>query len=138
VNFVTGLSAQDVTAMTAGGEPCEDAAQLVVSFGNGAIGSVHASWLARPAPDMSLTIFGRDGTLHFDVRSPLTLRPAEGAKEQIELPTVDADPFDDFARVVSGSEARGPAASGAEARAAIAIVDAAYASARSRKTVEVG
>ncbi len=137
VNFVTGLDARAVTAMTAGNEPCEDAAQLVVSFGNGAIGSVHASWLARPAPDMSLTIFGTDGTLHFDVRTPLTFRPADGKKEQIELPDVTANPFDDFARVVSGEEPVGPAASGEEARNAIAIVDAAYASAQSGKTVEV-
>jgi UDP-N-acetylglucosamine 3-dehydrogenase len=137
VNFVTGLRAGEVTAMVSGHEPCEDAAQLVLSFDNGAIGSVHASWLARPAPDMSLTIFGTDGTLHFDVRTPLTLRPADGKKEQIELPDVTANPFDDFARVVSGEEPVGPAASGEEARNAIAIVDAAYASAQSGKTVEV-
>ena len=137
VNFVTGLEARDVTAMMSGNDPCEDAAQLVVSFDNGAIGSIHASWVARPAPDMSLTIFGTEGTLHFDIRTPLTFRPADGKKEQIELPAVTATPFDDFARVASGEPAVGPAASGEEARAAIAIVDAAYGSARSRKTVEV-
>jgi predicted dehydrogenase len=137
VNFVTGLRAREVTAMTSGSDPCEDAAQLVIGFGNGAIGSVHASWVARPAPDMSLTIFGADGTLHFDIRTPLTLRPADGKKEEIELPKVTANPFDDFARVVSGDLPAGPAASGEEARDAIAIVDAAYASAQSGKTTEV-
>jgi UDP-N-acetylglucosamine 3-dehydrogenase len=137
VNFVTGLDAREVTAMMAGNDPCEDAAQLVVSFDNNAIGSVHASWVARPAPDMSLTIFGSDGTLHFDVRTPLTFRPADGKKEQIELPTVNATPFDDFARIASGEAAVGPAASGEEARKAIAIVDAAYESARSGDRVKV-
>lgn len=137
VNFVTGLDAREVTAMVSGTDPCEDAAQLVVSFGDGAIGSVHASWRARPAPDLSLTVFGTDGTLHFDVRTPLTFRPADGKKEQIELPAVDANPFDDFARIASGEAALGPAAPGEEARAAIAIVDAAYASARSGRRIEV-
>ncbi len=147
VNFVTGLDAREVTAMMfhAGGtpapprgnDPCEDAAQLVVRFGNGAIGSIHASWVARPAPDMSLTIFGTEGTLHFDIRTPLTFRPADGKKEQIELPTVEATPFDDFARLASGEEPAGPSASGEEARAAIAIVDAAYTSARSGRNSEV-
>ena len=137
VGFVTGLDAKEVTAMTFGTDPCETAAQLVVAFGNGSIGSIHASWVARPAPDLALTIFGTDGTLHFDVRTPLTLRPADGKKEQIELPAVEADPFDDFARAVGGEATRGPAATGDEARAAIAIVDAAYASARSGRKVEV-
>jgi predicted dehydrogenase len=137
VNFVTGLKARAVTAMVSGNDPCEDAAQLVASFGNGAIGSVHASWRARPAPDLSLTVFGTDGTLHFDVRTPLTLRPADGKKEEIELPKVDANPFDDFARTIAGEGPRGPAATGEEARAAIAIVDAAYASASGGKRVEV-
>jgi predicted dehydrogenase len=137
VNFVTRLEAKEVTAMTSGTGECEDAAQLALAFGNGAIGSIHASWVARPAPDMSLTIFGEEGTLHFDTRSPLTWRPADGKKEQIELPDVTANPFDDFVRVVAGDAPAGPAAPGAEARDAIAIVSAAYESASSGKTVEV-
>jgi UDP-N-acetylglucosamine 3-dehydrogenase len=137
VHFVTGLTGREVAAMTFGEEPCEDAAHLVVRYTNGAVGTISASWVARPAPDMSLTIFGREGTLHFDVRSPLTFRSASGEKEEIELPEVTANPFDDFARVVSGQEALGPAASGDEGRAALAVVDAAYASARAGKTVAV-
>ena len=137
VNFVTRLEAREVTAMTFGDDPCEDAAQLVLSFDNGAIGSVHASWVARPAPDLSLTVFGREGTLHFDVRTPLSFRPADGKKDVIGLPTVDATPFDDFARIVSGELPLGPTATGEEARAAIAIVDAAYESARSGARTKV-
>ena len=137
VGFVTGLEGREVTAMTFGEEPCEDAAHVVVRFSNGAVGTINASWVARPAPDMFLTIFGTEGTLHFDVRSPLTLRSAAGEKEQIELPEVTADPFDDFARVLEGHQPLGPVATGAEGRAALAIVDAAYTSADSGKTVKV-
>jgi predicted dehydrogenase len=137
VHFVTRLEAREVTAMVSGADPCETAAQVIASFGNGAIGTIHASWVAKPAPDLSLTIFGTEGTLHFDVRTPLTFRPANGKKDEITLPAVDANPFDDFARAIVGQPPRGPAATGAEARAAIAIVDAAYASVRSGERVEV-
>jgi predicted dehydrogenase len=137
VGHVTGLDARDVSAMTSGAHDVEDAAQLVVRFENGATGSVHASWVARPAPDMMLTIFGTNGTLHFDAKSPLTFRPAEGDKEQIEMPNVASDPYADFVRAVRGERVEGPLASGAEGRAALAIVCAAYESATSGKTVEV-
>lgn len=137
VQFVTGLEGREVVAMTYGDEPCEDAAHLVVRYSNGAVGTINASWVARPAPDMSLTIFGAEGTLHFDVRSPMTFRSATGEKEHIEPPEVTANPFDDFARVLSGKESLGPVASGEEGRAALAIVDAAYRSARDGRTAEV-
>jgi predicted dehydrogenase len=137
VNFVTGSSGREVTGMTFGNEPAEDAAQIVVRYSNGALGQIHASWVSRPAPDMSLTIFGTEGMLHFDARTPLTLRPADGGKEEIALPDVQANPFDDFARTVGGEEPLGDAASGEEGRAAIAIVDAAYESARTGRRTEV-
>lgn len=139
VLYVTGLEAAEVSAMTmgAGKDAVEDAAHVLVRFDGGAIGSVHASWVARPAPDIQLTIFGTAGTLHFDPRSPLTLRRADGSKQEIELPAVDANPVSDFARAVAGLGPRGPAATGADGRAALAIACAAYASASTGHRAEV-
>jgi UDP-N-acetylglucosamine 3-dehydrogenase len=137
VRFVTGLEALEVSAMTFGSEAVEDAAQVIVRYEGGAVGSVHASWVARPAPDMSLSIFGTEGTLQFDARTPLTFRPATGDKEKIELPSVDSSPYLDFVSDVLRQPVRGPAATGVDGRAALAIVCAAYESARTGDTVEV-
>jgi predicted dehydrogenase len=137
VRYVTGLEASEVGAMTLGDGAVEDAAQVLVRFDTGAVGSVHASWVATPAPDLQLTIFGTDGTLHFDPRSPLTLRRSDGTKEQIELPDVSASPFSEFVRAIAGTPLEGPAATGADGRAALAIVRAAYDAARTGQTTKV-
>jgi predicted dehydrogenase len=137
VRFVTGLEAHEVSAMTMGAEPAEDAAQLVVRYDNGVIGSVHASWVAHPAPDMMLTILGTNGTMHFDARRGLSMRNTSGEKIEIEMPEVPGSPFEDFVRAANGEAPLGPAATGEDGRAALAIVCAAYESAQSGKTVEV-
>ena len=137
VRYVTGLEAESVSAMTFGGESTEDAAQVIVGFAGGAVGSIHASWVARPAPDMMLTVFGREGTLHFDTRTPLTFRPAMGDSEKVALPKVDTSPYLDFVRAATGAAPEGPFATGEDGRAALAIIEAAYESARARKTVGV-
>ena len=136
VRFVTGLEAEEVTAVTLGPEPAEDAAQVAIKFKDGAIGSLHASWVARPAPDFGLTVFGTEGSLHADARAPLKLRPANGKSEELELPTDVSNPFADFIAAVRG-EATVQPATGADGRAALAIVCAAYQSARTGKTVKV-
>ncbi len=137
VRFVAGLEAVEVSAMTMGAHPAEDAAHVIVRYGNGAVGTINASWVARPTPDMSLAIFGTQGTLHFDARKGLEAHDATGDKIDIELPEVPGDPFDDFVRTVSGEEPLGPAATGEDGRAALAIVCASYASAKSGRIVEV-
>lgn len=137
VRYLTGLEGAEVGAMTFGARDVEDAAQLVVRYDTGVIGTVHASWVARPAPDMSLVVFGTEGTLSFDARSPLTFAPETGDREKLELPKVSASPYSDFVRAVGGSSVEGPAASGEDGRAALAIVEAAYAAAKSGKTVAV-
>ncbi|MEX0874852.1 MAG: Gfo/Idh/MocA family oxidoreductase [Actinomycetota bacterium] len=136
LRFVTGLDATEVTAVTLGEEPAEDAAQVAIRFSDGAIGSVHASWVARPAPDFGLTVFGHQGTMHVDARSPLTFRPAEGDSEKVELPGDVSSPFDDFVRAIRGEPSAQPATAD-DGRAALAIVCAAYESARTRKTVSL-
>jgi predicted dehydrogenase len=146
VRFVTGLDASEVSAMTMGPGgsgvspdsigPAEDAAQVLIRFRDGAIGSLHASWVARPAPDFGLTVFGTQGTLHVDARSPLTLRPETGDAQKLELPAEVSNPFQDWIKAIHGQPVSQPA-TGGDGRAALAIVCAAYESARTGKTVSL-
>src|SRR4029078_3024834 len=96
VRFVTGLEAREVAALLFGNEAVEDAAQLTMKFDNGAVGSLHASWVARPAPDLSLTIFGTDGTIHMDARTPPKFRGADGSKADISVGPAGSSPYEDF------------------------------------------
>ena len=113
----------------------EQAAQVVLRFGGGAIGSLHASWAARPGPDHQLTVFGTDGTLHLDGRTPLTFVPAGGGKpEPVDLEPA-ASPYAAFADAVAGGVP--PPVTGEDGRAAVAVVEAAYQSARSGSFVAV-
>jgi predicted dehydrogenase len=116
-------------------EGVDDVAQLLLRFSGGALGTLHASWAARPAPDHQLTVFGTDGRLHLDSRTPLTLAPAVGDPEVVALPDRADSPFAAFARAVDHGEA--PAVTGVDGRAAVAIACAAYASASSGRFVTV-
>ncbi len=139
VRYVTGLNVAEVSAMTSGDGPAEDAAQVLLRFDNGATGVLHASWVARPAPDFSLMVFGTEGTLRVDASRPPSLRTASGEKEDLELPSVETNVCADFVRAINGESIPGPAvpASASEGRAAVAVVAAAYESARTGRTVAV-
>jgi predicted dehydrogenase len=139
VRYVTGLEVDEVAAMTFGTEAVEDAGHVIMRFEGGAIGYVNASWVARPAPDFALAVFGTEGTLRLDASRPPSFRSASGEKEELEIPASISSPYEDFVRAVRGGQAPGPAspASGADGRAAVAIVSAAYESARTGKAVAV-
>ncbi|MGH2760027.1 MAG: Gfo/Idh/MocA family protein [Actinomycetota bacterium] len=137
--YVTGLDITEVSAMTSGDGGVEDAAQVLLRFDNGSTGVLHASWVARPAPDFGLMVFGTQGTLRVDATRPPSLRKASGEKEDLELPSVETNVCSDFVRAIDGDAIPGPAepASGSEGRTAVAVVAAAYESARSGRTTEV-
>jgi predicted dehydrogenase len=137
VRYITGLEAENVLAMTQGGDQVEDAAQVVVRFRGGALGTISASWIVRPAPDLAVTIFGTGGILHFDARTPLMFRSAHGEKDEIPLPQLSANPYTDFVAAIEGQPLAVKAATGTDGRAALAIVTAAYESATSGQTVDV-
>jgi len=137
VRFVTGLETTHVNAMLFGNEAVEDAAHVTMRFETGAVCSLHASWVARPAPDFSLTVFGTDGTLHLDARAPLTFRGADGTKSEIDLPGAVSSPYEDFVLAASGGTPRGMPATAIDGRAAVAIVSAAYEAAATGRTTEV-
>jgi predicted dehydrogenase len=133
---VTGDDVVDVVATVhAPAGSVDDDAHVVVRFAGGARGTFHASWLSRSGPDHVLTVIGTEGTLHLDSRTPLTLL-REGAKPApVALPEHAANPCALFVRAMTGEAA--PAISAHDGRAALAIVCAAYDSARSGAFVAV-
>ena len=136
VRYVTAQSISTVVAEINGmAGDVETDAQLVVRLSRGAIGTVHASWSSRPGPDHQLTIIGTSGTLHLDSRTPLTLFTPDGERERVELPTAVSSPLGEFLAAVRGE--RAPSVTAADGRAAVAVVEAAYRSARDGCRVEV-
>lgn len=133
---VLGDDVTEVGAMIAG-EPGRNelAGQLVLRFAGGAVGSLHASWSARPGPDHQLTIFGTDGTLHLDASTPLTFRPATGEARKVDLPDDTPDLFADF--VAACTEGSPPSVTATDARDALAIICGAYESARTGRIVHL-
>lgn len=117
------------------GSAVERVAQLVLRTGGGALGTLHASWSAKPAPDHQLTIFGTDARLHLDGRTPLTLSGASGGHERVEAAAPTDSPYAAFARAVAGE--RPAVIDGSDGRAAVAVACAAYEAARSGRTVTV-
>jgi predicted dehydrogenase len=129
VRYVTGDDIVGVSAvLNDDGGDVETDAQLLVRLRRGAIGTVHASWSSRPGPDHQLTIVGTEGTLHLDARTALTLFPVDGERERLEMPSTTSTPLDEFLAAVRGQ--RAPSVTAADGRAAVAVVEAAYRSAR--------
>ena len=139
VDLVRAVTGDDVTHVSAvlhgqAGD-VETDAQLLVRLRAGAIGSIHASWSARPGPDHQLTMVGTEGTLHLDSRTPLTLMTAPGDRSRIDLADQTTSPLDELLAAVRGE--RAPAVDATDGRAAVAVVEAAYRSAASGELVEV-
>jgi predicted dehydrogenase len=125
---VTGNDIASVAAVCNGRRgDVETDAQLLARLANGAIGSVHASWSSSSGPDHQLTVIGTDATLHLDSHTPLTRLGSDGARERIELPDATGSPLDELIAAIRGE--RAPSVTGADGRAAVAVVEAAYNSA---------
>ena len=139
VDLVRAVTGDDVTQVSAvlNGQTgdVETDAQLVVRTRAGAIGSIHASWSARPGPDHQLTVVGTEGTLHLDSRTPLTLMTASGERSRVELPDQTSSPLHELLAAVRGE--RAPAVTAADGRAAVAVVEAAYRAAATGELAEV-
>jgi predicted dehydrogenase len=138
VRYVTADDITDVNALLTAspvgdGSGVEADAQLLVRLGRGAIGTIHASWSSRPGPDHQLTIIGTEGTLHLDSRTALTLLPMSGDRERVALPEQTSSPLDEFLAAVRGE--RAPSVTAKDGRAAVAVVEAAYESARTGERV---
>jgi predicted dehydrogenase len=136
VRHVTGQDIVEVSALLNGvAGDVETDAQLLIRLSNAAIGSVHASWSSRPGPDHQLTVVGTDGTLHLDGRTPLTLFSMDGGRERVELAEAGGSPLDELLVAIRGE--RAPSITAGDGRAAVAVVEAAYESAASGRSVVV-
>jgi len=134
--FVTQDEITEVAAVLHGAGPVEDGAGVLMTFASGATGSLQSSWIIHPPPDFGLTLFGTQGTLHVDARTPLHVRSKDGSKRVIDLPDVESNPFADFVRTINGAT-DAPSATAEDGRAALAVVCAAYEAARTGRTTRV-
>ena len=96
---------------------------------------MHASWSSPAGSDHQLTLVGTEGTLHLDSRTALTLLPPNGERERLALPEATSNPLDEFLAAIRGE--RAPSVTAADGRAAVAVVEAAYQSARDGAIVAV-
>jgi UDP-N-acetylglucosamine 3-dehydrogenase len=130
-DLVRAVLADEVVEVTAfvsrsSADAVEESGMALLRFAGGAVGSLHASWaLPQGEREHVLTVFGTEGVLHVDGRTP----PAPSALAEAPAD----DPSRAFVRaVVDGEE---PAVTGADGRAAVAIIEAAYESAATGKAV---
>jgi UDP-N-acetylglucosamine 3-dehydrogenase len=128
VRAVTGDDIASVSAVCNGRRGDVEAdAQLLARLRGGAIGTIHASWCSHAGPDHQLTVIGSDGTLHLDSRTPLTFVDGLGNRERVALPDTTSSPLAELLAAIAGE--REPSVTAADGRAAVAVVEAAYASA---------
>jgi predicted dehydrogenase len=134
IRFVLDDDVSSVAATLAGGtEGGEEDGLLLVDTREGVVGSLHAGWRA-PAVDFGLTVVGDTGRL-LVTGSGAVLQGQEGER------ALELDGFTDtvqgtFVAAVTSGRALPP--DGYDGRAAVAVVEAAYASAREGRTVQLG
>jgi predicted dehydrogenase len=138
VRAVTRLEVDSVSAFVR--RPSEGAVEesgtAALSFANGAVGSLSASWSVRGTQDHQLLVHGTDGTLAVE-RGSAVVRPAGGGdKVVVEPPSPAPDLLRNFVAVCRGEAA--PVVGPSDGRAALAIIEAAYRSAASGRAERVG
>lgn len=132
---VLGAEPVQVSALVSGGGPpgegndVEDAAELIIGFAGGAIGTLQASWALASGSDHQLTIQGTKGTLHLDGRTPPTLVTPGAGASPLSMPDAAPSVFDSFVQAIE--QASPPGVTVEDGRAAVAVVEAAYRSAAS-------
>jgi predicted dehydrogenase len=132
LHFVLGERVTEVAAALSGGGAVEDAAQLLLRFAGGAIGTLHASWVVSPGRDLALDVFGSDGTIRFDGRGRPSLERADGGEaEELRATTPEGEERPDLYRGFARAIETGgpPPVTARDGRDALAVVEAAYASA---------
>ena len=99
----------------------------------GVVGSLHAGWRAPAGPDFSLNIVGDAGMLSVTAQGAFVVTRS-GEARALELPSADTVQAA-FVRSVTAGRAENP--DGYDGRAAVAVVQAAYESAREGRTAQV-
>jgi predicted dehydrogenase len=99
----------------------------------GVVGSLHAGWRAPAGPDFSLNLIGDGGMLSVTAEGAFVVT-GPGQARALELPRADTVQAA-FVRSVTSGRAENP--DGYDGRAAVAVIQAAYESAREGRTAQV-
>jgi predicted dehydrogenase len=136
VRAVTRLEVAEVAAFVRRPTPeaVEESGTLALSFANGAVGSLSASWSVRGTRDNQLLVHGTEGTLSVE-RGEAVVRPSDGEKFAVEPPSPAPDLLRNFVEVCRGEAA--PVVGPSDGRDALAIIEAAYRSAASGRAEAV-
>lgn len=138
MHYLLGPSAE-VTAMTAKKYlPCEidEISQVIIRFTNGLLGSIGDTYIT-PAKTF-IAVYGTNGWLELNfLRQTLTCFDMDGKPETIPYMPINliADEFKEFGEcILTGKR---PETGGPEARAAVAVMEAAIESARTGRSVKI-
>lgn len=124
-----------VSAMLAGvTNGLESDAFVLLETRGGAVGALHAGWRSVGGRDFSLTVLGERGTLRASADA-VTVTDVDGLALPVDLPAEGESVQDVFVRAVRNGQAEHP--DGNDGRAAVAVVQAAYLSARTGRRVVV-
>lgn len=124
----------EVTA-TLDATPIDEDAAVTFRTRGGVVGSFHAGWRSAAGADLSMIVHGDQATLAFDAATGLTLRRPGAAPQALALDGPTDNPCAAFVRAIGRGEPTTP--SGADGRAAVAAIVAAYLSARTGRTQTV-
>ncbi len=117
------------------GEPVEHGATARLVSAAGVEGTLRVSW-DSPAPEVALSVTGRDASFEFNAADGLRVRAADGDLRMLPLPDPQPEPYAGFVRACEGSEP--PPVTAADGRAALAVVRAAALSGRVGRAIAVG
>lgn len=148
MRYLSGSEVRSVSAETGtlftDGLSVDDAALLLLTFDDGAVGSIDPSW-SIPAGnpyhyDFYLRVLGGDGTLDLDDRRQAFEVSRDGSSGRATVlepfgASLDGRMIEHFVRCVREGEMLDPAASGEDGLRALEVALAAYEAARSGTTV---
>ncbi len=135
LRYVLGDEIVQVSAMLSGElNGVERDAVMLLDTRLGAVGSLQTGWRSGSGPDFSLSIIGERGTLVASAAG-LVLTGLDAVPQQLAVPEVGRTVQSAFVEACEAGRATAP--DGHDGRAAVAVVQAAYASARLGRTVSV-
>ena len=135
LGVLCALAVVQVSAMVSGQlNGVERDAMMLFDTRRGVVGSLQTGWRSGSGPDFSLSIIGERGTLVASAAG-LVLTGLDAVPQALAVP--DGGPTVQRAFVEAVEAGRATAPDGYDGRAAVAVVQAAYESARLGRTVDV-
>ena len=138
MHYLNGPSAEVTAMMAKKCLPCEidEISQVIIRFKNGLLGQIGDTYIT-PAKTF-IAVYGTSGWLELNfLRNSLTYFDMDGNPEAIPYAPINliADEFKEFGEcILTGKR---PETGGPEARAAVAVMEAAIESARTGKAVKI-